>query len=125
MWALSIPRPLPRDDSHPTCVGASSGGVGCEASEAGDTTSFVSQRSSWSLEGTEERGQAQVDRKKELPASGSSPEKSYKIQLGAQGACRFPGEDPACSSAEEKMVGVCPQGSGTDSWEGGQVAEDV
>lgn len=58
--------------------------------------SFISQRSSWSLEGTEERNKTQMDRRKGLPTPGSSPDMELQNSTGGEsGSSGFPDKEPA------------------------------
>lgn len=83
-------------------------------SGAADTASCVSQRSSWSLEGTEEWGEAQVERGRAPHPQRHPPETELQHSAGW-------GELARWSTQEEEMVGV-PVRDG--QVEEGQVAEE-
>lgn len=71
-----------------TFTGVSSGGVGCGASGAGHSASFVSQRSSWSLVGTEERVELGWTGGRGCPPPAPPPRRAAKFSFGGESACR-------------------------------------
>ena len=105
----------PEMTRRPTCVGASSGVAGCVGSGAADTASCVSQRSSWSLEGTEERGEAQVERGRASHPQLPTPRHSCNIQLGGGSRLRdFQTGSWHAGASRRRKWWARP--SGTDRW---------